>query len=88
MAGRGSQPGEHRGGRRKGTRNKRTVDGEAYARAIVEDAEVRSRLLAMAQDGSLSPELVKTLLAYAFGKPQEPVPDGDSDQTRTIQITF
>jgi hypothetical protein len=83
MAGRGSQPGEHRGGRKK-----RTVDGERYARAIVEDEAVRARLLAMAQDGTLSPELVKTFLSYAFGKPVEVVDSGDSDTPRTIQITF
>jgi hypothetical protein len=88
MAGRGSQPGEHRGGRKRGTPNKRTVDGERYARAIVEDEAVRARLLAMAQDGTLSPELVKTFLSYAFGKPVEVVDSGDSDTPRTIQITF
>jgi uncharacterized protein YbjT (DUF2867 family) len=88
MAGRGSQPGEHRGGRKRGTPNKRTVDGERYARAIVEDAAVRARILAMAQDGSLSPELVKTFLAYAFGKPVEVVESDSDRETRTIQITF
>lgn len=84
------QPGRsgNANGRPKGRRNKRTVDGEAYARAIVEDQAVRARILAMAQDGTLSPDLVKTLFSYAFGKPQEPVPDGDSDTPRTIQITF
>jgi uncharacterized protein YbjT (DUF2867 family) len=75
------------GGSRKGRPNKRTIDGEAYARAIVEDATVRAQILSMARDGSLSPELVKTFLAYAFGKPVEVVDSGDSD-TRTIQITF
>lgn len=75
------------GGSRKGRPNKRTLDGERYARAIVEDQAVRDRLLAMAQDGTLSPDVLKTFLAYAFGKPQEPVLDGDSD-ARTIQITF
>jgi len=75
-------------GRQKGRRNKRTIDGEAYARAIVEDEAVRARILAMAQDGSLSPELVKVLLSYAFGKPVEVVESGDSDTPRTIQITF
>lgn len=76
------------GGRRQGTPNKRTVDGEAYARAIVEDDTVRAQILSMARDGSLSPELVKTFLAYAFGKPVEVVDSGDSDTPRTIQITF
>jgi ribosomal protein L19E len=76
------------GGSRKGRRNKRTIDGEAYARAIVEDETVRAQILNMARDGSLSPDLVKTFLAYAFGKPVEVVDNGDSESPRTIQITF
>jgi hypothetical protein len=75
------------GGSRKGRPNKRTVDGEAYARAIVEDDTVRAQILSMARDGSLSPELVKTFLAYAFGKPVEAIESGDSD-TRSITINF
>jgi len=86
MAGTGGRrPGA---GRPKGRRNNRTIDGEAYARAIVEDETVRAQLLSMARDGSLSPELVKTFLSYAFGKPVEVVDSGDSDTPRTIQITF
>jgi hypothetical protein len=82
----GRQPGA---GRPRGSRNKRSLDGEAYARAIVEDATVRATLLQQAQDGSLSAELVKMLFSYAFGKPVEvvDVDNGDSP-TRTIQISF
>lgn len=75
------------GGSRKGRPNKRTLDGEAYARAIVEDAQVQAQLLKQAQAGILPTEILKTLLAYAFGKPVEVVESGDSD-THTIQITF
>ena len=77
------------GGSRKGRPNKRTVDGETYARAIVEDAQVRTQLLQQAQAGILPTEILKALLAYAFGKPVEVVDVGDSDdKPRTIQITF
>ena len=75
------------GGSRKGRPNKRTLDGEAYARAIVEDAQVQAQVLKQAPDGILPTEILKTLLAYAFGKPVEVVESGDSD-TRSIQITF
>jgi uncharacterized protein YbjT (DUF2867 family) len=85
---RGAAPGERRGGRSKGTRNKRTIDGEAYARAIVEDETVRAQILSMARDGSLSPELVKTFLAYAFGKPVEVVDVGNGDSPRSVTISF
>ena len=81
----GKRPGA---GRPNGSRNKRTLDGEAYARAIVEDATVRSTLLKQAQQGVLAPDLVKTLFSYAFGKPHEVLDLGDSDSPRTIQITF
>jgi uncharacterized protein YbjT (DUF2867 family) len=76
------------GGRQVGSRNKRTVDGEAYARAIVEDDTVRAQILSMARDGSLSPELVKTFLAYAFGKPIEVIDNGDGDSPRSVTIHF
>jgi hypothetical protein len=86
MAGKGGpNPGA---GRPKGSRNKRSLDGEAYARAIVEDATVRETLLRQAQQGVLSADLVKTLFSYAFGKPHEVVDSGDSDTPRTFTITF
>lgn len=85
---RGARPGERRGGRQVGSRNKRGRDGETYARAIIEDPTVQAKLLAMAQDGTLSPDVLKTFLAYAFGKPVEVVDVGDSDQARSITISF
>ena len=86
---RGASPGERRGGRQVGTPNKRTVDGEAYARAIVEDPEVRSQLLKQAQQGVLPFVLMQMFFAYAYGKPHEVVDVGDNDSpTRTIQISF
>jgi hypothetical protein len=76
-------------GRKKGTRNKRTLDGEAYARAIIEDPEVRATFLQQARAGTMHVELIKTLLAYAFGKPVEVVDvDGEGSETRTIRIHF
>lgn len=76
-------------GRPTGSRNKRTLDGEAYARAIIEDPEVRATFLQQARDGVMHVELIKTLLAYAFGKPVEVVDvEGAGSETRTIQITF
>lgn len=85
---RGASPGERRGGRQVGSRNKRSLDGEAYARAIVEDATVRATFLKQAQQGVLPAELVKTLLSYAFGKPIEVVDNGDGDSPRSVTITF
>lgn len=81
----GKQPGA---GRPPGSRNKRSLDGEAYARAIIEDPEVRAQMLKQAQQGVLSAELVKTLFSYAFGKPHEVVDNGDGDSPRSVTITF
>ena len=67
----GSRPGEHRGGRTKGTRNKRTVDGETYARAILEDDKVRKRFLLDCQRGKLPYPVVLHLLQLAYGTPKE-----------------
>jgi hypothetical protein len=85
------QPGQsgNPAGRPKGSRNQRLIDGEAYARAIVEDPEVRAVLLRQAQQGVLPADLMKMFFTYAFGKPVEvvDVDNGDSP-TRTIHITF
>ena len=57
------------GGSRKGSPNKRSVDGERYARALIDDPTVRATLLQQAQAGELPPALMQLFLAYAFGKP-------------------
>ena len=67
----GAKPGERRGGRQPGTRNKRTVDGETYARAILEDEKVRKRFLLDCQRGKLPYPVVLHLLQLAYGTPKE-----------------
>ena len=85
------QPGQsgNPAGRPVGIRDKRMVDGEAYARAIVGDPDVQAQLLRQAQQGVLAPLLMQMFFAYAFGKPVEVVDLGDSDdKTRSITIRF
>jgi len=85
------QPGQsgNPAGRPRGSRNQRVIDGEAYARAIVEDPEVRAQLLKQAQQGILPYVLMQMFFAYAYGKPVEVVDVGNGDSpTRTIQISF
>lgn len=86
MAGKGGrQPGA---GRPKGSLNQRKIDGQAYARAIVEDPEVRAQLLKQAQQGVLPYVLMQMFFAYAYGKPAEVLESGDSDSPRSVTITF
>lgn len=68
---RGAQPGERRGGRQKGSRNKRTQAIEAYARSIVEDPTVQAVLLQQAKQGTLPAPVLQMLFYYAYGKPVE-----------------
>ena len=68
-------------GRPKGSRNKRTIDGEAYARAIMDDPEVRAQLLKQAQT-ACCPRADANVLSYAFGKPVEVVDVGNGDSRR------
>ena len=69
MAGRGSKPGEHRGGRRKGTRNKRTVEAEAYFRAIMERPEFQQQIDAVLTAPAPNVSFLQTVWAYVHGKP-------------------
>jgi len=73
------------GGSRKGRPNKRTLDGQAYARAIVEDPQGRGRLLTDFQQGTLPPPILLYLLQMAYGKPYEVIPNaGSADTTPTL----
>jgi hypothetical protein len=68
----GRKPGTPKtGGRTAGTPNKRTVDGEAYARAIIEDEEGIATLRGLFRQGVLPPQLLLHLWQLAYGTPKE-----------------
>lgn len=81
----GARPGA---GRPKGSPNHRRIDGERYARAIVEDPIVQAKLLEQAQAGVLPFVLMQMFFAYAYGKPAEVLESGDSDNPRSVTISF
>jgi hypothetical protein len=68
-----------RGGRPRGSLNKVTQAGRAFAQAIVEDEDFRKKLLGQAKEGvgsspiQLPPTFAITLLYYAYGKPVDRV---------------
>ena len=59
------------GGRKRGTPNKRTVDGEAYARALVEDPEGIEKLRESFREGTMPYQVLIHLLQLAYGTPRE-----------------
>ena len=76
-------------GSRKGRPNKRHLDGERYARAIVEDPTVhRDAAETGAGRGDVLCAHGEMLLSYAYGKPIEVVESGDGDSPRSVTITF
>lgn len=58
-------------GRKPGSRNKRSLEIEAWARSIVEHPAVRAQLATQAQAGALPIPLLQMLFYYAYGKPIE-----------------
>src|ERR1700730_11221459 len=70
MAGRGSRPGERRGGRQTGTPNKATADvkalAQSYAAAAVKEL---ARLALNAQSEQARVAAIKEILDRAYGKP-------------------
>lgn len=79
MAGRGSKPGERRGGRAKGTPNKVTADIKALARLhVVEAMKELARLSVHAESEAARVAAIKELFDRGFGKATQPL-SGDDD---------
>ena len=78
-------------GRPRGSKNKRTLQAEAVAKAIVEDAQVQARWLAQARAGELPAPVLQTLMHYAWGRPVQRIeasgPEGALLQVR-VQTTL
>jgi hypothetical protein len=66
---RGARPGERRGGRAKGTTNKRTVEAEAYFRTILESDDFQHLLDKVLHAEVPSLTFMQTVWAYVYGKP-------------------
>lgn len=86
MAGRGSKPGERRGGRQKGTPNKATKDIKTAARLHGEAAVARlAHLMMKAESEQAQVAACKELLDRGYGKPaQALVGDEDEAPIKTV----
>ncbi len=59
------------GGRRTGTKNKATLEVQAFCRGLVEDEEYRKYFDHRFKVGQLPPQLEQLVWHYAYGKPIE-----------------
>lgn len=85
MAGRGSKPGERRGGRQKGTPNKATSDIKAAARLHGEAAIKRlAHLMQKAESEQAQVAACKELLDRAYGKPAQAIVGDDEAPIKTV----
>ncbi len=64
---------KHPGGRPKGRKNDRTLDGEQLAREILESHDVKKaiRELLNCDDRTIKLRTTEFLFAYAYGKPRQ-----------------
>lgn len=75
---RGPTPGS---GRKKGSRSAKTLEVEAYARGIIDNPDVRKKLLEQAIDGTLPAPLMQMFFSYGYGKPVDRVHIGEDQES-------
>lgn len=79
-SGRGSKPGERRGGREKGTLNKATADIKALARTYMPEAMERLfKIATESESDAASVAAIRELFDRGFGKSKQPLVGGDDD---------
>ncbi len=78
------------GGRKKGSKNRRTVEVEMFLRPALPAAKRRVKELLASKDEEIALKTATLLLGYVFGKPRErrelSGPDGGAIETRATQI--
>src|SRR5262249_48720924 len=89
-SGRGSKPGEHRGGRKKGTRNRCTREIKALAQMHGAKAiEQLARIAFASESDSARVAAIKELLDRGYGKTTQPVEAEMRQQVEsTVVLTF
>lgn len=74
------------GGRAKGQPNHATVEVREWARAVLEDPQVKARTLTLARAGRLPPAITIELFNRAYGKAKDST-DLNVRVSRMIRIT-
>ena len=89
---RGSQPGERRGGRQKGTPNKATADIKALAQQYAASAMTGlARLATEAESEAARVAAIKELFDRGFGKSKQPLVGGGEDDApikSEVKVSF
>ena len=89
---RGSQPGERRGGRQKGTPNKATADIKALAQQYAASAMTElARLATEAESEAARVAAIKELFDRGFGKSKQPLVGGGEDDApikSEVKVSF
>lgn len=65
--------GRKTGGRVRGTANKATLVGQQMMRELADDPAALAKYRSLYRRGELHPSLVRTIWAYAWGPPKEPI---------------
>lgn len=65
--------GRKTGGRIRGTPNKATLVGQQMMRELADDPVALAKYRSLYRRGELHPSLVRTIWAYAWGPPKEPI---------------
>lgn len=82
-----SHPRRPGAGRPAGSKNVRSPEAQAVARGIVGNPALHQRWAEQALSGELSPQILQTLMYYAWGKPTEHV-EHASDPDQPLVILF
>jgi hypothetical protein len=85
----GSKPGERRGGRQKGVRNKATTEFGEFCRNFIMDRVGMRKMRKMYRDGELHPSIVNKIIAHGWGEPPQRLEHvGDEQRPITIVHEF
>ncbi len=89
MAGKGSKPGERRGGRKKGTPNKATADVKAAAQQYTAEAvETLAHLMRTAESEQARVAAIREILDRGHGKAAQAIANADENTPFKLEVSW